>query len=128
MQMTLKILVGLIALLTAFMGLNAMFNPADAAAQFAVTPEGIVGLSTLRGDLGGMFVTSTVLLALGLWRGQTAFFLAVAILMGLIAFGRLVGFTMDGVEQTVVVPFVLELIFVAVLVAAHYKLKPDAAP
>ncbi len=74
MQMTLKILVGLIALLMAFMGLNVMLNPADAAQQFAVTPEGIAGLSTLRGDIGGMFVTSTVLLALGLWRGQDHLF------------------------------------------------------
>ena len=46
MQITLKILVGLIALLMAFMGLNAMFNATAAAQQFGVTPEGIVGLST----------------------------------------------------------------------------------
>ncbi len=125
MQMTLKIQVGLIALLMAFMGLNVMLNAADAAQQFGVTPEGIAGLSTLRGDIGGMFVTSTVLLALGLWRGQTTYFLAVAILMGLIALGRLIGFAMDGVTQAVVVPFVFELVFVVVLVAAHYKLAPD---
>jgi len=125
MQMTLKIVIGLMALLMALMGLNAMFNPVAAAPQFGVTPEGIIGLSTLRGDVGGMFITTAVLLAVGLWRRQTAFFLAVAILMGLIAFGRLVGFAMDGVEQAVVVPFVVELVFVAVLVAAHYKLNPN---
>ena len=125
MQIALKILVGLIALLLLFMGVSAMLAPSGAAVNFGVTPEGIVGLSTLRGDIGGMFVAGGVMLTLGILRGQTIWFLATALLMGLIALGRLIGFVVDGVEQSVLTPFIFELVFVAIFVVAHRQLSAD---
>ena len=61
MQIAIKVFIGLIALLLLFMGVSAMLSPADAAANFGLTAEGIVGLSTMRGDIGGMFVTGGVM-------------------------------------------------------------------
>lgn len=66
MQIAIKVVVGLIALLLLVMAFNLMFDPADSALGFNVTPIGIDGLSTLRADLGGMFLASAVLLVLGL--------------------------------------------------------------
>ena len=66
MQIAIKVVVGLIGLLLAFMGINLMFiDPAAAAGGFGLTPLGADGLNTLRSDLGGMFLTGGVLLALG---------------------------------------------------------------
>ena len=62
------------------------------------------------------------MLVLGVVRGNTTWFLAVAVLMGLIAFGRLVGFAVDGTDQATVTAFVAELIIIAVLVFADRKL------
>ncbi len=126
MKIALKIVVGVISLLLLFLGLGAMIEPSVTATQFGLTPNGIVGLSTLRSDLGGMFITGGVLLALGIVRGQTLWFLAVAMLMGLIALGRLVGFVVDGFDQRLLMPFIFELVFVVVLVVAHRQLSTDA--
>ncbi len=126
MKIALKIVVGVISLLLLFLGLGAVIEPSVSATQFGLTPNGIVGLSTLRSDIGGMFVTGGVLLALGLVRGQTLWFLAVALLMGFIALGRLVGFVVDGFDQRLLMPFIFELVFVVVLVVAHRQLSTDA--
>ncbi len=126
MKIALKIVVGVISLLLLFLGLGAVIEPSVSATQFGLTPNGIVGLSTLRSDMGGMFVTGGVLLALGLVRGQTLWFLAVALLMGFIALGRLVGFVVDGFDQRLLMPFIFELVFVVVLVVAHRQLSTDA--
>ena len=126
MKIALKIVVGVISLLLLFLGLGAVIEPSVSATQFGLTPNGIVGLSTLRSDIGGMFVTGGVLLALGLVRGQTLWFLAVALLMGFIALGRLVGFVVDGFDQRLLMPFISEIVFVVVLVVAHRQLSTDA--
>ncbi len=125
MKIALKILVGLSALLLLVMGLNAMFAPSGAAAGFGLTPEGALGLSTIRSDLGGMFITGGALLALGVVRGQTLWFLAVALLMGLIALGRLVGFAIDGYDQRLLLPLIFEIVFVVLFVVAHRQLGAE---
>ena len=123
MKNVLKIVVGLIALMLGVLGMNAVIDPAAVAAQFGLTSDGIVGLSTLRSDLGGMFITSAVMLILGIFRGQTLWFLAVALLMGVIALGRGIGFFIDGYHQSLLAPFLSEIVFVVVLVVAHRQLK-----
>ena len=96
MELMLRILVGLFALLFLAMGLNLMFNPAGATEGLSLIPVAEHGLNTLRGDMGGTFVGCGLLLVLGmLWR-KADWLLAVAGLMALIAFGRVVGFVIDG--------------------------------
>lgn len=129
MQIAIKVVVGLIGLLLLFMGINLMFiDPAAAAEGFNVTPIGPDGLNTLRGDLGGMFVTAGVLLALGIVQQKAQWFYAVAILMGVIALGRLVGFVVDGGPGDATLPaFISELVFVAILTFAGMKIVPANA-
>lgn len=127
MQIAIKVVVGLIALLLLVMAFNLMFDPADSALGFNVTPIGIDGLGTLRADLGGMFLASAVLLVLGLVQQKAQWFYAVAILMGLIALGRLIGFVLDGGPSDVTLPaFIAELVFVAILTFAGLKLTADS--
>ncbi len=127
MDMAIRIVVGAIALLFLFMGANLMFAPATAAEGFALTPIGAQGLNTLRADLGGMFLTGTALLILGLVQKKSEWFLAVAVLMAIIAFGRLVGFVVDGSPSSATLsPFVAELVITAILVFAGRRLADTA--
>lgn len=127
MELALKIIIGLMALLFLVLGAPLMYDPAAASAQLGVEALGIVGNSTLRGDVGGMFVASAVLLVWGIVQGRTTLFLAVAVLMGSIAFGRLIGFVADGANGQVIMPFVVELVMVVILVFAHVRLGTRAS-
>ena len=127
MDLTLRIVVALFALLFLIMGVNLMLAPVSGAEGMAVTPIGEAGLSTLRADLGGLFVGSAVLLILGIMQRKAEWFLAVAVLMALIALGRLIGFIADGnPSQSTVIAFGFELVIAAVLVLAGRKLPAKA--
>jgi hypothetical protein len=119
MAFALRIVIGLVALLLLVMGLNLMFNPEGAAAGYGLTPDGVIGLNSLRGDLGGLFLASTALLVIGLVSQRAEWFFAVAVVIGLIAFGRLVGFVMDGTPaSTSLTAFTVELVIVLLMFAA----------
>ena len=59
MNMIVKVLAGLLCLLFIAMGVQSMFTPEWAIAQFGVTPDSAHGLNTLRGDLGGFCLLYT---------------------------------------------------------------------
>jgi len=125
-QRVVQVAVGLMALAFFGIALNFLFDPLAGAAQFAVVPDGIRGLNTVRGDLGGLFLGAALLLGTGLLRGQTVWFLAVAVVMGAIAVGRLLGFALDGWSGNSVMEFAGELGIIAVLVLAHRVLRVPA--
>ena len=122
MELTLQILVGLATLMLAGLGTMSMFAPRRMLNNFAIEPIGTAGLSTIRSVIGGLFLASVAMLAYGQLTGQTLGFLAVATLMGVVAFGRLVGIVTDGYDKAVIPPLVVELVIIAVLVAAYLKL------
>ncbi|MES0825404.1 DUF4345 family protein [Ruegeria sp. SCP11] len=123
MELTLQILVGLATLMLAGLGLMSMFAPRRMLANFAVEPNGVPGLSTIRSVIGGLFLASVAMLLIGLTTGQTLGFVAVAILMGIVAFGRIVGIVVDGFDKAVLPPLVVELIIIAVLMSAYTQLS-----
>ena len=126
MEILLKVIVGLFAGLFLFMGGTFLFDPAAASEQLALTAMDSHGLNTIRGDLAGLFLGSGILLVLGLVQKKSAWFLAVAVLMGTIAAGRLVGFAMDGSPTSATITaLAVELIMVAVLVLASKKITSD---
>ena len=123
MALTLKIVSGLFALLFLFMGVGHMFDPAANAEGVGLSPLGEMGLNTLRGDMGGMFLASTALIGLGLFLKKGEWLLAVAVLMLFIAAGRLVGFAVDGnPAQPTLVAFGFEIVIAAVLFATSRSL------
>ena len=119
MELTLQILVGLATLMLMGLGTMSMFAPRRMVKNFAIEPVGTAGLSTIRSVIGGLFLASVAMLAFGLLTGQTLGYLAVALLMGVVAFGRVVGIVTDGYDKAVIPPLVVELVIISVLVAAH---------
>ena len=125
METVLQGLVGLSCLFLVGLGARTMFAPKSMVELLAVEPEGPAGLNTIRGFLGGLFIGSSIVLASGLATGNTTFLLAVATVMGVVVFGRLVGIAFDGFDKKVVFPLVAEMVMVTIFVEAHTQLGPD---
>lgn len=122
MNLVLQLLVGLWIALFSVMGLAGVFAPAELSGQLGITPDGVQGLNAIRGDLGGMFLATATMMAVGLRTRQTTWFLAVAVLMGAIAVGRLVGMAVDGPVVEAVGGFVIEVAVVATMIGAQRRL------
>ncbi|NOD62820.1 MULTISPECIES: DUF4345 family protein [unclassified Ruegeria] len=123
MDTTLNIFVILATIMLSGLGIMSMFAPRRMVANFAIEPVGTAGLSTIRSVIGGLFLASMVLLVIGLTTGQTLGYVAVAILMGVVAVGRIVGILADGFDKAVLPPLVVELVIIAVLLLAYYQLS-----
>ena len=122
MELTLQILVGLATVMLLGLGTMSMFAPRRMVKNFAIEPMGTVGLSTIRSVIGGLFIASVGMLTFGLVTGQTLGFVAVALLLGVVAFGWIVGIATDGFDKAVVPPLVVELVIIGVLITAHSQL------
>ena len=122
MELTLQILVGLATLMLAGLGIMSMFAPGRMVSNFAIEPIGKPGLSTIRSVMGGIFLASVTMLVIGLATGQTLGFIGVAILLGVVAIGRVVGLLADGFDKAVLPPLIVELVIVSVLTAAYLEL------
>ena len=122
---TLQVLNGLLVALFVGSGLFWMFAPGILLQMMGIEVVNIVGMSTLRGDISGMFLASGLMLAAGLWTRNTAWFLAVAVLMGAIMLGRLIGLAMDGVSAMAIQNLITEVIVLAITLGAHRKLGPQ---
>jgi len=121
MELTLQILVTLATLMLLGLGTMSMFAPRRMTANFALEPVGTPGLSTIRSVMGGLFLASVALLVNGLLTGETLGFVIVALLMGAVALGRIVGILADGFDKAVVPPLVVELVIAGVLLTAHFS-------
>jgi hypothetical protein len=128
MKVAARILVGLVALFFVVWGLRFYFMPSAMAGEFLIAPTDAGGWSTLRGDLGGLFIAVGVFAALGLRPGYARRLWTAATIVGAVAFGRLIGFVADGPTATTVVPFVAELVFIAILAFGARTLRGDPAP
>lgn len=121
MDMTLQILVSLSTAMLTGLGIMSMFAPQKMVGNFSITPNGKLGLNTIRSVMGGLFLASVVVLLLGLISGDTEGYFFVAIVMLAVAFGRVVGLLFDGFDKSVVPPLVLELAIAGLLLFAHMK-------
>ena len=122
MDMAIQILVGVLGLPLVVLGARIMFAPAGMLGELGVEAPGPVGLNTVRGAVGGLLLSSAVMIGLGLALHDTVWFLAVAVVMGVAAFGRLAGVLMDGFDKAVVRPIVIEVVIAGVMVLAHLRL------
>ena len=125
MEKAIEIVVVLLCLPLLVLGLLAMFNPTAMVEKFGVEPLGSHGLNTIRADIGGLLLCNVIMMVMGLWRKNTTWFLAVAVVMSTVAVGRLVGLVIDGVDTAVIPPLVVELVIAGVMLIAHRRLDSD---
>lgn len=122
MQYVIQGLVVLIVLLFLFMGVNFVLNPSAAGGGVGLEALNITGMSSLRGDMGGLFLGTAALLIYGLVRRNEGAFLAVAVYMGAIALCRIVGFVQEGYTESALTAFGVEVVIVLLLAYAAARL------
>jgi ribonuclease Z len=120
------LLVALYAVLFTVLGLAVWAAPDLVAVRLGLEAVGGLGLSTLRGDLGGLFVALAGLSAVGLLRKSPLLLLAAAGVLAAIVAGRLIAFAATGALATA--PLLVELGGLAVMLLHARGLQRPARP
>ncbi|HTB14646.1 MAG TPA: MBL fold metallo-hydrolase [Bryobacteraceae bacterium] len=114
-QRILRFLAGLSGLLFLALGLMLLFAPAKQSTPFAVLATGNAGLSTMRGDLGALFLGMALFTLVGAIRGSAQWLAVPAIFLSLVVLGRMLNLMLDGRSKEGVQAAVLEVILIALL-------------
>ena len=125
MDIVLRTLVGVSALFLFSLGTRTMFAPKSMVGILSVEPMESAGLNTIRGFLGGLFIGSSIVLAIGLTTDNMTFVLAVAVTMSVVVVGRLLGIAIDGYDKKILFPLVAELVMVTIFITAYTQLGSD---
>lgn len=130
MEKLTRALVTVYGVLFAALGLGFWIAPTVLAQRFNIEGLGISGLSTIRADMGGLFLTLSALCLLGVWTRRRSLLIAAALMLTAIVVGRLIGWAASGELTGLAGMLAVEIVGVAVL-AAHVrtlKLWPDGPP
>lgn len=129
MQLTLRILAILLTLIFFALGISALVNPATAleGPAFAWSPDGIAGLSAGRGVLGGHFLSLGLVAVYALVKSEYKLLYVLALSELMIVAGRLLSLGVDGFDQRMLVPLVIEIIMAAGMFCAAKFLQPRTA-
>jgi hypothetical protein len=111
----LRIAVGGIALFNIAIGLAFLFNPAGAAANFFLIPDGSQGMATLRADFPGFFITGGTFAMIGAVQRDARALLVPMLLLVIAITGRAVSLVADGVGPEAIPPMVAEAVMITVL-------------
>ena len=118
-----KVLPGLIALFFLLPGFLFTFNPDAGLGRLGVTPDTIAGYASIRSFIGGTFLGLAVLLIHGIMQNAAKPIRMVAIMLAMAVLGRLVGLGLDGIDSTVIGPFVIEIVLVGVLLFSAQQIE-----
>jgi ribonuclease Z len=128
MQCVLRILAGLVGLLMLAMGLTFLLAPSRLMGQFAVLVSGNAGFSTVRGDLGGLFIGMAVFTLIGAIRASSRWLAVPCAFLGFIVLGRILNLLFDGRSAEGVQAVILELVLIAVLLLTIASLQGGRRP
>ncbi|MFT7685201.1 MAG: hypothetical protein ACI9FB_000544 [Candidatus Azotimanducaceae bacterium] len=119
----LKIACGLYAALMLMLGARWWFTFDAMSLEWAVKAEGALGINNLMADMGSLFLGGAVLIGLGLWKKQSIWLLATAILMVIAAMGRLLAYATIGYAPETLVPLLFEIISAILLYGTHLQMQ-----
>lgn len=122
MAALLRVLVGLVGVFNILIGLLFLFNPAGAAANFFLIPDGGQGMATLRADFPGFFITGGVFALVGAWQRDARALLVPMLLLAIALTGRSVSLVADGVGPEAIPPMVAEAVMISLLLALRQTL------
>ena len=127
MENGLRIAVVLIGASMLLGAVGFMFSPDAMEAQFSVVASRVDGMGTLRGDLGGLFLTLAVFTLYGSRPGKSAWLAVPVVFMLAVLFGRSIHILVDGLSEPAIRSTVVEIIALVILEAARRKLGTDKA-
>lgn len=118
-----KLIVVLVGLFSLAMGLMAWFQPAQIQEILGLSPNGALGMHSLRGDIGAVFFGSAIGCALALFKGKIMGLKLPIILYGLVLIGRLLSLVLTGSGEGVMLPIIIEVVLVGASIFAYKTLK-----
>jgi len=114
MQLIVRIVVGVVGLLSILLAARFLLSPAAPAALLGVAPVGGLGTATLRGDFGGFFGVCGILALAAAIRNSAALLTAPLLAIAIALTGRAVSYGLDGGGSAVVQPMLIELTLLVV--------------
>lgn len=123
-----RIVVSVLAVLFAAVGIEFWIVPEQAAQQFGIEAIRAGGLTSLRADMGGLFLGLAVLCAAGAWTKRRAGIFAAIVVLTAVVVGRSLGWVVDSQVEIGGRELALELFAIAALVAYARSLGSPAAP
>lgn len=109
MQLIVRIVVGVVGLLSILLAARFFQNPTAPAALLGVAPVGELGIATLRGDFGGFFGVCGIFALAAAIRNSAALVTAPLLAIGIALTGRIVSYALDGGGSAVAQPMLVEL-------------------
>ena len=121
----LRLLVGVLGLLSVATAARIWVDPAAAAAQMGLLVNGALGQATLRADVAGLFAAIGGLSLVGAVKGDGRWLLAPLCLVIAALSGRLLNLVLAGVSPEQAPPIVIEVLIALVLGLAFRTMKPS---
>jgi hypothetical protein len=123
MQLTVRVIVGVVGLLGLVMAGAIWLHPDNMAAQFGLGVAGVVGPATIRADLAGFFAASGLLALGAAIRNEARYAGVVALLVAVALVGRLFDIASRGFDAQLVPPMVIEAVLVVLFASAYRQLN-----
>ena len=118
----LRALVGLIGVLALLVAARLWIGPEAPAAALGLKADGLLGLATLRADVGGFVAAGGLFALAGAIRGEGRLLTPPAVLLGLALTGRILTVAVDGYAAPMLPPMIIEFVLVAILLIARRRL------
>ncbi|MCA3709226.1 MAG: hypothetical protein IM658_01245 [Phenylobacterium sp.] len=123
----LRVLVGVLGLLSVAMAARIWADPGAAAAQMGLLVNGPLGQATLRADVAGLFAAIGGLSVFGAVKGDGRWLLAPLCLVVAALAGRLLTLVLAGFTPEQAPPILIEVLIALILGAGLRILKPAGA-
>jgi hypothetical protein len=122
-----RIWVSIIGLLSILTVLPHWFRVDGLVDERGVQAVGLIGRANVRADIGGIFLAIGILALIASYRRSTSWLLATIIVPASALLGRFISLGLDGYEQRVLQPIIVELIVLSLLALAYriWKKVPE---
>lgn len=121
-----RIVLGLQGAAAVFIAANVWMDPVRVAAQLGVAPIGDLGLSTIRGDIGGFFAGAGLFMIAAALTAERRWLFAPLAFTSLALAGRVYAMLVIGMKPEFVQPMTIEAVTIAILVVAYMLLGRKA--
>ncbi len=102
------------------LGLASMFVPSVMYDILGLKTQNIYGINTIRSDIGGMLISSAIMIAIGLWKKNAIWFRAVILVMTTLLFGRIISTIIDGFTADMMIAVIVEIY---VIITTYFTIK-----
>lgn len=121
-----RIVLGLQGAMALFIAANVWLDPVRIAEQLGIAPIGDLGLSTIRGDIGGFFAGAGLFMVAAALTAERRWLFAPLAFTALALAGRVYAMVVIGMKPEFVQPMTIEAVTIAILVVAYALLGSRA--